>query len=109
MLNKQPLRSLLADDTGAGKTIMAGLLMKELMVRGDLRHCLIVAPGNLVERWQDELRRRFHRSFEILTNDRLETSVLVVTLTRAPLPVRGSMTAAGAMSCSPPRAAPPCA
>jgi SNF2 family DNA or RNA helicase len=74
MLNKQPLRYLLADDPGAGKTIMTGLLMKELMVRGDLRHCLIVAPGNLVEQWQDELLRRFHLTFEILTNDRLEAS-----------------------------------
>lgn len=74
MLNKQPLRYLLADDPGAGKTIMTGLLIKELMVRGDLRRCLIVAPGNLVEQWQDELSRRFHLTFEILTNDRLEAS-----------------------------------
>jgi SNF2 family DNA or RNA helicase/RNase H-fold protein (predicted Holliday junction resolvase) len=74
MLNKQPLRYLLADDPGAGKTIMTGLLIKELMVRGDLRRCLIVAPGNLVEQWQDELKRRFHLTFEILTNDRLEAS-----------------------------------
>lgn len=74
MLNKQPLRYLLADDPGAGKTIMTGLLIKELMVRGDLHRCLIVAPGNLVEQWQDELKRRFHLTFEILTNDRLEAS-----------------------------------
>ncbi len=74
MLNKQPLRYLLADDPGAGKTIMAGLLIKELMVRGGLCRCLIVAPGNLVEQWQDELQRRFHLTFEILTNDRLEAS-----------------------------------
>jgi hypothetical protein len=49
MLGKQPLRYLLADDPGAGKTIMTGLLIKELMIRGDLRRCLIVSPGNLVE------------------------------------------------------------
>lgn len=49
MLPRQPLRFLLADDPGAGKTIMAGLLIKELMVRGDLRRCLIVAPGSLVD------------------------------------------------------------
>ena len=42
---RQPLRFLLADDPGAGKTIMAGLLIKELMIRGDVERCLIVAPG----------------------------------------------------------------
>ena len=67
MLPRQPLRFLLADDPGAGKTIMAGLLIRELMVRGDLERCLIVCPGNLVEQWQDELARRFHLPFEILT------------------------------------------
>ncbi len=74
MLPRQPLRFLLADDPGAGKTIMAGLLIKELMARGDLRRCLIVCPGSLVEQWQDELSRRFHLPFEILTNDKLEAA-----------------------------------
>jgi hypothetical protein len=45
MLPRQPLRFLLADDPGAGKTIMAGLLIKELIARGDLQRCLIVCPG----------------------------------------------------------------
>lgn len=74
MLRRQPLRFLLADDPGAGKTIMAGLLIKELIVRGDLQRCLIVCPGSLVEQWQDELYRRFQLPFEILTNDKLEAS-----------------------------------
>jgi superfamily II DNA or RNA helicase len=74
MLPRQPLRFLLADDPGAGKTIMAGLLIKELIARGDLQRCLIVCPGSLAEQWQDELYRRFHLSFEILTNDKLEAS-----------------------------------
>ncbi len=74
MLPRQPLRFLLADDPGAGKTIMAGLLMKELIARGDLKRCLVVCPGNLVEQWQDELTRRFHLPFEILTNDKLEAA-----------------------------------
>jgi Superfamily II DNA/RNA helicases, SNF2 family len=74
LLSKQPLRYLLADDPGAGKTIMTGLLIKELMMRGDLRRCLIVAPGNLVEQWQDELRERFHLTFQILTNEGIEAS-----------------------------------
>src|SRR5436305_9081975 len=75
MLMKQPLRYMLADDPGAGKTIMTVLLLKDLMIRCDAHRCLIVAPGNLVEQWQDELARKFHLSFEILTNDRLEASV----------------------------------
>jgi hypothetical protein len=50
MLPRQPLRFLLADDPGAGKTIMTGLLIKELIARGDLQRCLIVCPGNLVRR-----------------------------------------------------------
>lgn len=74
MLLRQPLRFLLADDPGAGKTIMAGLLIKELIIRGDLQRCLIVCPGSLAEQWQDELHRRFHLPFEILTNDKLEAA-----------------------------------
>jgi superfamily II DNA or RNA helicase len=74
MLPRQPLRFLLADDPGAGKTIMAGLLIKELIARGDLKRCLIVCPGSLAEQWQDELHRRFHLPFEILTNDKLEAA-----------------------------------
>src|SRR5438132_2689889 len=74
MLPRQPLRFLLADDPGAGKTIMAGLLMKELIARGDLQRCLVVCPGSLAEQWQDELFLRFHLPFEILTNDKLEAA-----------------------------------
>src|SRR5258706_7103797 len=74
MLTRQPLRFLLADDPGAGKTIMTGLFIKELLIRGDLHRCLIICPGSLVEQWQDELNRRFHLPFEILTNDRLEAA-----------------------------------
>src|SRR5262245_21705750 len=74
MLARQPLRFLLADDPGAGKTIMTGLLVKELQARGDLVRCLIVVPGNLVEQWQDELERRFHLPFEIMTNEGMEVA-----------------------------------
>src|SRR5881396_4400164 len=74
MLPRQPLRFLLADDPGAGKTIMAGLFIKELIARGDLQRCLVVCPGMLAEQWQDELYRRFHLPFEILTNDKLEAA-----------------------------------
>src|SRR4029077_3011520 len=74
MLSRQPLRFLLADDPGAGKTIMTGLFIKELIARGDLQRFLIVCPSNLVKQWQDELDRRFHLPFEIMTNDALEAA-----------------------------------
>ncbi len=74
MLARQPLRYLLADDPGAGKTIMAGLLIKELLVRGDVRRCLICAPGSLAEQWQDELWTKFGLEFDILTRETVEAS-----------------------------------
>lgn len=74
MLPRQPLRFLLADDPGAGKTIMAGLLIKELIARSDLERCLVVAPGSLVEQWQDELGQKFGLEFDILTRDMIESA-----------------------------------
>jgi superfamily II DNA or RNA helicase len=74
MLTRQPLRYLLADDPGAGKTIMAGLLIKELIIRGDVRRCLVCCPGSLVDQWQDELFYRFQLPFEIITRDKIESS-----------------------------------
>lgn len=85
MLPRQPLRFLLADDPGAGKTIMAGLLIKELIARGDLQRCLVVCPGSLAEQWQDELWRRFHLPFDILTNDKLEAARTGNWFTETPL------------------------
>jgi len=74
MLTRQPLRYLLADDPGAGKTIMAGLLIRELVVRGDVRRCLICAPGSLTEQWKDELWTKFQLDFTILTGEMVETA-----------------------------------
>ena len=74
MLPRQPLRFLLADDPGAGKTIMAGLLIKELIARGDLERCLIVCPAGLAVQWQEELDRRFGLGFRILTNEGIENA-----------------------------------
>ena len=74
MLVRQPLRFVLADDPGAGKTIMTGLLLKELMIRGDVQRCLIVCPGTLAEQWQDELRRKFRLNFDVLTSERIKTA-----------------------------------
>lgn len=75
MLPRLPLRYILADDPGAGKTIMTGLLLKELVIRGDLQRCMIVCPGNLAEQWQDELYRKFGLRFTILTNDQFESAI----------------------------------
>ena len=75
MLPRQPLRYLLADDPGAGKTIMTGLYLKELLVRGDLKRAMIVCPGSLVEQWQSELYRCFQLPFEILTRDKIDTAL----------------------------------
>jgi SNF2 family DNA or RNA helicase len=87
MIPRQPLRFLLADDPGAGKTIMTGLFIKELMLRGDLQRCLIVVPGNLVEQWQDELNQKFQLPFDILTNDRINGARSGNALAEMPLVV----------------------
>jgi len=65
MLPRQPLRFVLADDPGAGKTIMAGLYIRELIMRADARRILIVAPGGLVEQWRDELFEKFGLEFQV--------------------------------------------
>ena len=74
LLTRQPMRFLLADDPGAGKTIMAGLFIKELIIRGDLKRCLIVAPGSLVEQWQDELWTKFGLDFDIISSETVNNS-----------------------------------
>ncbi|WP_250655180.1 helicase-related protein [Alkalimarinus coralli] len=72
MLPKQPLRFVLADDPGAGKTIMAGLLIRELIMRGDAKRILIVSPGSLTEQWQDELLEKFGVTFDIFSREKQE-------------------------------------
>src|SRR3954451_7200771 len=72
MLPRHPLRYVLADDPGAGKTIMAGLLIKELLIRGDGQNILVVAPGSLVDQWGDEMRDKFGLDFTQLTKDLIE-------------------------------------
>ncbi|MBR6471327.1 MAG: DUF3883 domain-containing protein [Victivallales bacterium] len=74
MLPKQPLRFVLADDPGAGKTIMAGLLIKELLMRADAQRVLIVAPGSLTEQWQDEMREKFTIEFKLFSREMQENS-----------------------------------
>lgn len=75
MLPKQPLRFVLADDPGAGKTIMAGLYIRELIMRADAVRVLVVAPGSLVNQWQDELLEKFGLKFAILSREQAEQTV----------------------------------
>lgn len=75
MLPKQPLRYVLADDPGAGKTIMAGLLISELLLRADARRVMVVSPGSLTEQWQDELFEKFGLQFDIFSKEKQEQCV----------------------------------
>src|SRR5882724_1872474 len=68
------IRFLLADDPGAGKTIMAGLLLKELKIRGLVKRTLIVAPANLCFQWLRELKEKFRESFEVVRSDVLRVN-----------------------------------
>lgn len=72
MLPRQPLRFVLADDPGAGKTIMAGLLIRELLMRADAKRILIVSPGSLTEQWQDEMLEKFGVQFDIFSREKQE-------------------------------------
>ncbi|OYN84526.1 helicase-related protein [Parenemella sanctibonifatiensis] len=71
MLPKARVRYVLADDPGAGKTVMAGLLIKELILRGDAANVLVVSPGVLVDQWDEEMREKFSLEFEVLTRDKI--------------------------------------
>lgn len=67
------IRFLLADDPGAGKTIMAGLLLKELKIRGLVQRTLIVAPANLTFQWQREMKDKFREQFEVMRGEILRS------------------------------------
>jgi superfamily II DNA or RNA helicase len=73
MLPRQPLRFVLADDPGAGKTIMAGLYIRELFMRADARRILIAAPGSLVDQWREEMFEKFGLEFRVFSRD-META-----------------------------------
>ncbi len=60
------IRFLLADDPGAGKTIMTGLLLKELKYRGLIERILIVVPGHLKDQWLREMKEKFQENFKVL-------------------------------------------
>ena len=69
LLKSPRVRFLLADDAGAGKTIMAGLLIRELKLRGLVERVLIVCPANLAFQWQRELKEKFDEKFTVLKGD----------------------------------------
>jgi superfamily II DNA or RNA helicase len=66
LLKPGRVRFLLADDAGAGKTIMAGLLLRELKLRGLVERTLVVCPANLTFQWQRELKEKFGETFLVL-------------------------------------------
>jgi len=68
------IRFLLADDPGAGKTIMAGLLLKELKIRGLVCRTLIITPANLSFQWQREMKDKFRENFEVIRSDVLRAN-----------------------------------
>lgn len=74
ILQRSRIRFLLADDPGAGKTIMAGLLLKELKYRGLVERTLIVVPGHLKDQWLREMKDRFHENFTIVDRSRIVQS-----------------------------------
>jgi superfamily II DNA or RNA helicase len=74
LLRQPRLRFLLADDPGAGKTIMAGLVLKELKLRGLVERTLIVVPGHLRDQWVRELRERFGETFTVIDRAALDAA-----------------------------------
>lgn len=68
------IRFLLADDPGAGKTVMAGLLIKELKARGLAKRILIVTPANLTFQWQREMKDKFREQFTVVRSDLLRAN-----------------------------------
>jgi superfamily II DNA or RNA helicase len=94
LLKVPRVRFLLADDAGAGKTVMAGLLLRELKLRGLCDRILVVCPANLTFQWQRELKDKFDEKFEVLrgsdireqygVNQWLERPQVITSLDLAP-------------------------
>ncbi len=74
ILQNPRIRFLLADDPGAGKTIMAGLLLKELKYRGLVGRTLIVVPGHLKDQWRREMKERFQENFIVVDREVMNAS-----------------------------------
>lgn len=69
VITSYPHRFLLCDEVGLGKTIEAGMILKELRTRGIVKRCLIIVPPNLRRQWQFELKTKFNEVFSILDAD----------------------------------------
>lgn len=74
MLQVPQVRFLLADDPGAGKTIMAGMLIRELKARQAVERVLILVPPLVLTQWQEEMHEKFSMDFTILTRDSLRNN-----------------------------------
>jgi len=74
ILQNPRIRFMLADDPGAGKTIMAGLLLKELKYRGLVQRTLIVAPGHLKDQWHREMKDKFQEKFKVVDRNLMRSS-----------------------------------
>lgn len=74
VLSSPRIRFLIADDPGAGKTIMAGLIVKELQYRRLAQRILIIAPGHLKYQWQREMKERFQTPFTIIDRARMNAT-----------------------------------
>ena len=69
VITNYPHRFLLCDEVGLGKTIEAGMILKELRARGGAGRCLVIAPPNLLGQWQFELKSKFNETFSIINSD----------------------------------------
>ncbi len=87
VLNTMRGQALLADEVGLGKTIEAGIIMKELLKRGLITRILIVTPASLMLQWQDELRVKFHEEFHLATpDDDWRQDRMITSISRLRLP-----------------------
>lgn len=75
-------RAILADEVGLGKTIEAGLIMKELVIRGMAKRILVLCPATLREQWEEELRTKFDEHFDVVTSgyERMDSDRIITSL-----------------------------
>ncbi len=84
------VRYLLADEVGLGKTIEAGLIMRELKLRGLVKRTLVIAPKGLVSQWVAEMREHFNEHFQLVLPEDIKTLSRISAVTSSELRVSGS-------------------